>query len=160
MGKYRAKILEGVVVSDKYPKRIFLARPESAIRKYNQAEVITVLKKHGFEILYMHEYDALEQRNIIHNAKIIVGSLGAAFANLIFTHEGTYGLIFKPSAIGFDADMTNVAGISGCNLYYLDYKVDTSSFNAFHFSNKVSQIDTISLENTVQKLIRKAYPHA
>lgn len=153
MEKYRLRLLEGVVISDKYPKRIFLARPDLGRRRYNQQEVIDLVKKYNFEILHMHEYDAMEQRNLFHNAKFIVGPLGAAFANLIFAQEGAHGIIFKPSDVGFDSDMTNVAGISNFNLYYFDYKVGTSDFIKFQNSNQISKIDIKTLETDIQKLI-------
>ena len=62
----------------------------------NDEEVFQYLKSKGFSKYKVGELSFKNQIHLFHNAKIIIGPHGAAFANLIFCKPDTKVFEFKP----------------------------------------------------------------
>ena len=71
------------------PKKVYIRR--NSYNKYvlNQLSVELFLVKQGFYIIQPEEMDFLKQIEIFRNADIVVGTSGAAMANLIFSSNNT-----------------------------------------------------------------------
>ncbi len=69
-------------------KRVYLSRHGMAARRVvNEAEVVDLLSRFGFEAVVMHEHRPEVQVAILENAEVVVGPHGSAFANLIFCRK-------------------------------------------------------------------------
>lgn len=55
----------------------------------NQKEITSILKKLDFEIVHIENLDFQQQIELFASAKLIVGPIGAALANSVFTQPGT-----------------------------------------------------------------------
>jgi hypothetical protein len=67
------------------PRRLYVSRQDALSRQVaNEAEVETALAEYGFETVCMADYSFREQIQLFQSAELIVGSHGAAFANLAF----------------------------------------------------------------------------
>lgn len=94
MKKLRNLLLENM--SDaKFPKRILLSRKHTSYRRFNDDELMTVLRNYGFEQVFPEDYSFEEQMGLFNNAEWIVGGTGAAFTNALFCSEGCNILIFN-----------------------------------------------------------------
>lgn len=71
-----------------YPKRIFLTRKSFKNRRFNEDEVISLLKTYGFIVISPEEHSFSEQVSMFNGADIIVGGSGAAMSNVIFCNSG------------------------------------------------------------------------
>lgn len=72
------------------PEKIYISRPQTARRNIeNEIELLTDLKKLGFEKVVMENYGFQEQIALFNNAKFIIGPHGAAFSNLAFCEKNT-----------------------------------------------------------------------
>lgn len=71
-------------------RKIFLSRRGFAQRQLlNEAEIIDVLTRQGFEVVYPEKLSFSEQVGLYHNAAIIVGSASSALTNCIFCSNTT-----------------------------------------------------------------------
>jgi Glycosyltransferase 61 len=72
------------------PKRIYVARTDSATRRMiNEEEVQTLMRAHGFACVVLSDMTIGEQINLFRGADIIVGPHGAGLTNLVFCRPGT-----------------------------------------------------------------------
>lgn len=72
------------------PSRKIYLRRNSGVRKVRNADAIeTALTRIGFEVVEPEKLTFREQAEVFADATVIVGSTGAAFANLLFTRPGT-----------------------------------------------------------------------
>ena len=66
-------------------ERIYVSRSKQKCRKIsNENEVITVLQKHNFKIVYFEGMSVSEQISVVRNAKFFVTSHGANVTNAVF----------------------------------------------------------------------------
>ncbi|MEB3292994.1 MAG: glycosyltransferase family 61 protein [Synechococcales bacterium] len=80
-------------------KRLYISRRDANIRRVtNEAAVEEVLAPLGFETIVPSEYSLAEQIALFKQAEIVVGSHGAAFANLAFMRPG--GVVIECFAPG------------------------------------------------------------
>lgn len=78
-------------------RKIYLPRVASQVRKIiNSKQVEDLMREHGFEFIYPHEFSFGEQIELFSSAKIVVGASGAAFSNMVFMQPGTKAVIFSP----------------------------------------------------------------
>jgi hypothetical protein len=72
-------------------RRIYIARGDAArSRKVsNEAEVIDVLQRQGFEILYLTKVSVIDQVKIFNEAELIVAVHGGGLSNLVYCEPGT-----------------------------------------------------------------------
>lgn len=76
------------------PKKIYLRRNSGARKVTNSAELEALLVTQGYVIVDPEKLNFLTQVQLFSNAKIIVGSSGAAIANMIFCPFNTEIYIF------------------------------------------------------------------
>ena len=66
------------------PRRIYLSRQGAATRKLaNEAELLPLLKEHGFVVVHPESLSATEQLALFQSAELILGVEGAALVNLL-----------------------------------------------------------------------------
>jgi len=94
--KVRARLIEAARQSGgvELPEKIYLRRTSGTRKVTNVAEIEKLLVSHGFAIVEPEKLSFLEQVRLFSNAKKIVGSSGAALANIIFCRPGTEINIF------------------------------------------------------------------
>ena len=68
--------------------RIFLGRKEGSARSYNQAELIEVSSRYGFDVVYLEDLSFRESVRLFTQAETIIGPHGAGFANSVFAGTG------------------------------------------------------------------------
>lgn len=129
-------------------KYIYLYRKTNK-RKFNQNEVLEVLRKFHFEIIDAYKLSFIDQVNIFNSAKIIVGPPGAAWANIIFAKRGSYGLIFRPNIIGDSSTFPNLSKLVGLSLYSQDMKTEESDWQKIMRSNREAHIDIDLLKKNI-----------
>lgn len=134
---YRAAILDRLSIKEAPPtRRVFLARSNDR-RNYNQAELLAIASKFGFEPVYPEQLSFRDQVATFVSAEVVIGPSGAAFANMLFCQKDTRGLTWLlPQYSGFCA-YSNLANIVGMQLGYLFVTPRTainSSFDAYSAS--------------------------
>ena len=119
-------------------ERIFVSRKSGSRKILNEIEVNEVLSDYGFQTIYPEELTFSEQVSIFHNAKIVVGTKGAAITNIIFCRSGVFLLILSPSDFPdpFFWDLVSTRGINYGEIFcrtcgddqhsaHVDFVVDT-----------------------------------
>ena len=70
--------------------RIYISRADATTRRVsNEAELVTLLERYGFEKVLFSALTLYEQAAICHNAEVIVGPHGAGLSNIVFCRPGT-----------------------------------------------------------------------
>lgn len=88
------RVLRGMVskatagISPAGPKKIYLRRNSQVRKVTNGQEIEAMLVREGFAAIAPEELGFLEQARLFANAEVIVGSSGAALANIIFCEPG------------------------------------------------------------------------
>jgi capsular polysaccharide biosynthesis protein len=82
----------------KTSKKIALVRPKELGRSFtNNDEVVSALKKTGFDLIDPGKYSVVEQIAMMQRADFVLGIHGAALTNIVFCKPGTKVLeIFPP----------------------------------------------------------------
>jgi capsular polysaccharide biosynthesis protein len=116
-----------------WPEKIFLRRGPGTRNFINTTEVENLMVTHGFVAVEPEKLTFSQQVQLFRNAKIIVGSSGAAFANIIFASQNAKILIF----ISKHPDTSywywqNVAAASGKNVSYILGKMNANDSNGIH----------------------------
>ena len=92
--------LEQILTNIKVPEfksKIYIRREDANYRKIlNEADLITILRKKGFEIINPQHFDILEQMKIFSNAKVIISPHGSNMSNLIFCQKNTKIIEISP----------------------------------------------------------------
>ena len=80
-----------------FKNKIYIRREDANYRKIlNEADLISKLRKQGFEIINPQHFDILEQMKIFSNAKMIVTPHGSNMSNIIFCKKGTKIIEISP----------------------------------------------------------------
>jgi Glycosyltransferase 61 len=98
------------------PRRLFVSRSLVKQRHMsNEAELLPVLARHGFETVHPQTLSLSEQIELFANAEVVVGSWGSGLTNLIFSPPGTIVLELQPEDVDFggNAFVWNLASIRG-----------------------------------------------
>jgi hypothetical protein len=75
----------GIANDNKPYRRIYISRRKAFKRKIlNEPDVIQLLKKYDFEVIYAEEYTVKEQIKMLSDCSIMVSSHGAGFTNILF----------------------------------------------------------------------------
>lgn len=112
------------------PEKIFITRRNARYRiTRNEEQVLAWLESKGFVALAPENYSVREQMNLFKNARIIIGSHGAGFSNLLFARhcELVVDIIHREHP---QDCFYNLASAMGAGYYYfqcpgtgrLDYK--------------------------------------
>lgn len=123
---------------------IYISRKKANKRKiYNEEELIPLLRKLNFEIVYCEDMSFAEQVTCFSNARILVSNHGAGLTNMMFMNDG--GFVFE---LRYQNDSVNncyfaLASALHLSYYYLqcnpvvpgedphtaDIKADAQKFN-------------------------------
>jgi capsular polysaccharide biosynthesis protein len=100
----RAKLLNGCLGHSEVPpggRRLYVSRRRAAARRIaNEAELMPVLKHHGFEMIEPEAMSFEEQVRIFSAAAVVAGPHGAGFTNMLWCARGTRVLeIFEPGSV-------------------------------------------------------------
>jgi hypothetical protein len=139
------------------PERIFISR-RGTRRLLNEAEIVAVLAKYGFQTVYFEDIPVCEQWSLTRNAKAIVGIHGAALSSLYFNRNVVKVIeLFHPGYVTkWIRQITNAAGGTWCGvtgqlppdiIKHLDYK---QGVHHFHFHD--IRIDITSLQMALRSL--------
>lgn len=101
-------------------RKFYLRRGDAVERRIlNEAELMDILCKHGFEVIETGELDIAAQCALMQQAGTIVAMHGAALTNLIFAPENTTVVeIFSPDYFRTDCYYT-LSGILNLRYHYL-----------------------------------------
>lgn len=82
-------------------RRIYVARGKGATRRIlNEEDLVRLLQKHGFEIVFPEALSFLQQVSLFDAASIIVGAHGSGLSNLVFCREGAHVVeLFSPNYV-------------------------------------------------------------
>lgn len=123
-------------------RRIFVSRALAQKRKIsNEQELVPLLEKHGFEIVYAENMTFKEQVKLFHSASVIAGLHGAGLANMLFMPSGSNVVEIRRSGDSHNNCFFTMASDLDFNYYYLlatprngdlhsgDCHVDTTSLS-------------------------------
>lgn len=116
-------------------KNIYISRSKARFRKVNnEGELLPILKKYNFEIIYFEDCTVLEQIEICYHAKNIVSIHGANLTNIIFLQPNNNVLELRKKNDYDNNYYYELADSINCNYYYLncdfeDPKPNTNTFN-------------------------------
>ena len=136
--------------SNEFQSKIFINRKDGTTKKWryiiNESEVESNLEKKGFKSLTLENYSFLEQVNIFHHAKEVVGLHGAGFANIIFCKPDTKILELRSNSAG---DVIKNLALSN-KLIYNDISLNPKTIN---YNNQAGDIEiNINLLNSILKI--------
>jgi len=99
--KMRDKFLQAAVSNNNTFERIYIARPQNAVRKVvNEPELMEILGKYQFQRIIMEQLPLKEQIRIVSAAKCIIGPHGAGMVHCLFMQPGSLVLeLFSPTYI-------------------------------------------------------------
>jgi capsular polysaccharide biosynthesis protein len=136
--------------TEQWPQRIYLP---CIRRPYSQDELIALAAKRGFVVIHPEQYPFLKQAAFFANARVIIGPLGAAWANLVFASPRCKGLSWMPMEKGEEAAYSNIAGILGIDLQYLVYSSGVQS--TMRFYNHSYYICPAAFEKALDRIIKQ-----
>lgn len=128
--------------------KIFIAR-KSETRGYNQDEIINLVSKYNFKVVFFENLTIYEQVFLLQNADYVVGPSGAAWTNIIFAKENAKGLIWMSEIWGQLSVFSNIANIVSFDLYYFYTEFNSNDFHENYNLN----INTF--ENQLKLLLSK-----
>jgi hypothetical protein len=87
----REEIWKGYKVGEKQPdRRIYISRSKSAKRRIlNEAELLPILEKNGFEVVYPEFLTYRDQVQLFYESRYIVAAHGAGLTNTFFAQKAT-----------------------------------------------------------------------
>ncbi len=156
-GSPRKKVLENLKkqIKTKPSKfnRVYISRNKSNRRKIsNEIELIKVLMKYKFKIVYAEKLSFLSQVNLFSSAKFLIGLHGAGISNILWMKKNTNLLELKPEKDLYLNCYYNIANLLNINYNYLVCKKNNyfkSSKNSDYFVN----ID--SLNKKLKKILNE-----
>ena len=78
-------------------RRLYVSRARVARRHVaNEAELVAMLERHGFETIHPQTLDVSEQIELFAGAEVVLGSFGSGLTNLIFSPPGTLAIELEP----------------------------------------------------------------
>lgn len=104
----------------KADRNIFISRKNlKATRLGNEAAVVELFRKYGFEIIYAEELTYMEQVSLFHQAKCVAGASGAALTNIVYCQPGSTVVCIIPEEYKFYMYST-MAYLLGLKPLFLD----------------------------------------
>ncbi|MBW4513579.1 MAG: glycosyltransferase family 61 protein [Scytonematopsis contorta HA4267-MV1] len=139
--------------------RIYVKRGDVTRRKIiNEAEIINLLEKYGFEPVVMDNKTVQEQADLFSQAKAVVALHGAALTNLLFAQPGTKVIELAPFGYLNNCFYT-LASHAKADYFYLQGEKQKQDSNDLRLLD--TYIDTQKLVDTLQRasLDKVASPH-
>lgn len=100
-------------------RRIFLARP-GVRRDYNQADLIAIAQRHGFEPVSLEGLSLRDQARVFAGASAVIGPSGAAWVGMIFRDRPMAGLSWLPAAYDRFCSYATLAHLLGHRLRFIE----------------------------------------
>lgn len=124
--------------AQEWPRKVYLRRTSGARNVENAHAIEEVLLKNGYVAVAPERLSFLQQAALFNNAEDIVGSSGAALANMIFSPSTTCLVIFIGKLEGTSYwYWQNMAAASGKYIkYILGRSLGKSIHDDFHISQK------------------------
>ncbi len=121
---------------------IYISRNKAKYRKViNEQELLPLLKKYNFEIIFFEDYSVCQQIELCYHAKNIVSIHGANLTNVIFMQPNCNVLEFRKKDDVDNNYFYELADSVNCNYYYLncefeDPKPHTNTFSLYVDADK------------------------
>lgn len=133
MRAYRGHIISVLGLGDttqQPDKRLFLGRKGTPNRPFNQEALIAEANKFGYEPVFLEELNFSDSVKVMMEAESVIGPHGAGWANALFCHPGTTGIMWTWRASLNDNWFANIASVSAMKFTTLvTDNSDTSSHN-------------------------------
>ncbi len=136
--------------NDNQERRIYVSRGrEYKRRPSNEDEIIKILKRHGFQVIYPETMSFQEQVSIFANSDIIAGILGAAMTNIVFSPQGSKVLILSPN-LTYGPFFWDLASLKNHEYYAIHGNVTNATRNY-----KVAEfhIDITEFQKVLEKML-------
>ncbi len=129
--------------------KIYVSRAKAKWRKViNEDEVVRLLSRYGFEVIYYEDYSWAEKVAIGSNAKYLVSLHGAGLTNMLFMNDDSFLFEFRLS--GDKSNNAFFSMASALNINYL-YQICEGDGKDTHKANVHINIDELE-RNIVQML--------
>ena len=135
-GNYRPEIIHRVrhilldkLCSQDYPKkaRVYISREKASRRKIlNEEDVIEVLEKYHFSIVYFEELSLRDQVNVVRKAKNLVSNHGAGLSNMLFMKSDSNVFELRQQDDNHNNCYFSLASTVDLNYYYQTCSPDNS----------------------------------
>lgn len=100
-------------------ERIYISRSRAEFRYViNEKEVIELLNKYDFKVVYMEDYTLAQKISMVYNAKYMVSIIGAAFSFIHFMQPGSTIMEFRKRNDGENCIYWALSDALGLNYYY------------------------------------------
>lgn len=150
--KILAKFSKKLALQNVANLNVFISRNKSSRRKLkNENNLIAILKKYNFEIVYMEELNFKKQIEIMSKTKIVVGLHGAGLTNIIWMKKNSHLIEIKPKSEKYLNCYFNISQALGLNYHY------SICAKANYFStSKTSDYnaDILDLEKKIQSILK------
>lgn len=130
MRSYRAKVLECVPYNPPYSaptQRVYLARPSSSARIYNQESLLAVAESFGFSCTFLEELSFRDQVALFQSARYVIGPSGAAFTNIVFGTNQLVALLMSGRVEAHENYFSNLAQVADAKVVDLQNTAVSSS---------------------------------
>jgi len=95
-------------------RRLYISRRDASFRRVlNEAEIMPLLRQHGFEEVAMSAMPVAEQARLFSEAAVLVGPNGSALANLVFANPACRVIeFFAPGwVVGYNWMLSELIGL-------------------------------------------------
>ena len=138
-------------------RKVYISRLNAARRKFvNEQEVIDLMKKNNFEIVYLENSTLETQIKLFNEVKYFVAMHGAALTNILFMQEETNVLeLYREKTSIFDHKSKVYKTLASCmNQHYFELACSAmDKQDDFFKGNLVADINKI--ENKINEIIVK-----
>lgn len=151
--KVRERILGNIDLSNlnDYPKKIFIRRLGDYPRKVkNEKDVIDLLKKYNFEMIFPDDFSVEEQIKYFYAAEVVVAPHGACSTNVLYMRPNTH--FVECFSFGwFNPCMLHVIKDNDMHYHMITKREDVNN------KNRDYEIDILLLEDTIYKFASLDY---
>ena len=129
-------------------RKIYVSRNLASKRKvHNELEVELLVRKKGYDIIYMEKMSLKEQFNLMAETKILVSLHGAALTNMLFMQEGQTVVELRNQNDDITNCYFNLASALGIRYFYTLNKGDHKATIVTDFT-----VDLVALEKVLDEL--------
>lgn len=141
--QYREMFIKNSPLRISTADKIYLQRKNTHRIAENEPDILKLLQNQNFEAIDLTNLTLSEQINIFENAKIIVGTTGAAFTNLLFCKPNAYAIIFMPDNFKNYNFYQELGLMMNLKIKYLYYENGTEAHDKSNFrinENKLNDL--------------------
>lgn len=129
-------------------RKVYVSRKLAPKRKvYNELEVELLVRKKGYEIIYMEKMSLKEQLTLMAETRILVSLHGAALTNMLFMQEGQTVVELRNQNDDKTNCYFNLASALGIRYFYTLNKGDSANSISSDFT-----VDLFALEKVLDEL--------